>query len=613
MKTGRKSIHDFSSCFCFWCLFGVCFVLFNMLIFLENFDKILVKFLYINGGNDMKKLNSITGKVVSLVSVSMIVVVCIVMLIVIPKAKSNLSKLTEDYMVDLAKITGDEIDTIKAERGSAVALNASTLGRIVGDIAVRDISSSYTYIVSGDGTMLYHPTPEKIGQPVENDAVKQIVSQIEQGEIPEPDLIKYDFKGVKKFASYYVDSSASFIVVVTADEHEIFAGMREITIIGIVVAVCVLIFYIFITALFAIKIVKPITVLNQEIKKLSGLDFTKNPDLEKYTARGDESGEISTSVIELETKLEEFMAEVKDMADRVYAASDNMTQSVVDSIETMSQVETATNEVATGAGNQADETQKATEHVITMGNMIVDTTNDVDELRSTSKEMNSAGDDAVQILTQLSAINDKTRESVELVSKQTTVTNDCVTDIRAAVEMITEIASETNLLSLNASIEAARAGEAGRGFAVVAAEIQKLAEQSNTSAKQIEEIITKITQESEKSVAIMGEIKGIIEQQNQDVLATQESFKKVKTGIASSLQGIQSITDRTEQLDAARVQVVDIVSDLSAIAEENAASTEETLACATEANAIIRKIGKEAQNVNSIAIDLKKNIDTIKI
>ena len=149
----------------------------------------------------MKKLNSITGKVVSLVSVSMIVVVCIVMLIVIPKAKSNLFKQTEDYMVDLAKITGDEIDTIKAERGSAVALNASTLGRIVGDIAVRDISSSYTYIVSGDGTMLYHPTPEKIGQPVENDAVKQIVSQIEQGEIPEPDLIKYDFKGVKKIAS----------------------------------------------------------------------------------------------------------------------------------------------------------------------------------------------------------------------------------------------------------------------------------------------------------------------------------------------------------------------------------------------------------------------------
>lgn len=561
----------------------------------------------------MKKFNSITGKVVSLVSISLVFVVCIVMLIVIPKAKSNLSELTGDYMIDLAKITGKEIDTIKAERGGAVALNASTLGRVVRDIAVSDIPSSYTYVVSGDGTMLFHPTPEKIGQPVENAAVKQLVSQIEQGEIPEPALIKYDFNGVKKYASYYVGGSASFIVVVTADEHEIFAEMREVTIIGIAAAAGVVLFYMAFATFIAIRIVKPITVLNQEIKKMSGLDFTKNPDLEKYTARGDESGEISASVIELETRLDEFMAGVKDMADRVYAASDNMTQSVVDSIETMSQVETATNEIATGAGNQADETQKATEHIMTMGNMIVDTTNDVDELRSTSKEMNSAGDDAVQILTQLSAVNDKTRESVELISKQTTVTNDSVTDIRAAVEMITEIASETNLLSLNASIEAARAGEAGRGFAIVAAEIQKLAEQSNTSANQIEEIITKITQESEKSVAIMGEIKGIIEQQNKDVLATQESFQKVKNGIASSLDGIRHITDRTEQLDASRVQVVDIVSDLSAIAEENAASTEETLACATEANAIIRKIGKEAQNVNSIAIDLKKNIDTIKI
>lgn len=561
----------------------------------------------------MKKLTSISGKIVSLVSVSMIVVVSIVMMIIIPRAKSNISTVTENYMIDLATITGEQIENVRAEKGSNVAFNVGTLSRMVRNVAVSDISSSYTYVVSGEGTMLFHPTAEKIGQPVEIEAIKHLVSEIESGNIPEPSVIKYDYKGTKKYASYYINSTASFIVVVTADESEIFSGLNNLAAVSGGAAILVLLFYIGFTTVIALKIVKPITILNQEIKKLADLDFSRNPDLDKLSLRKDESGQISASVIALEEKLDEVMLEIKNLADQVYNASDNMTQSVVDSIETVGQVEHATNEIAAGAGNQAEETQYATENVITMGNMIVDTTNEVDVLRTNSREMNAAGDEATKILTQLSAINDKTRSAVELVSEQTNVTNECVTEIQAAVEMITEIASETNLLSLNASIEAARAGEAGRGFAVVAAEIQKLAEQSNTSAKQIADIISKITQESEKSVAVMEDIKNVIEQQNQDVLATQEAFKKVKSGIASSLQGIENITDRTIQLDAARVKVVDIVSALSAIAEENAASTEETLASATEVNSIIRKIGKDAQGVNSVAIDLKKNIDRIKL
>lgn len=561
----------------------------------------------------MKKITSITGKVVALVSVSMIVSVCIVMGIIIPKAKNNISAVTENYMIDLATIAGGQIDNVVAEKGETVAFNSGTLSRITRNFVVKDIPSSFTYVVSGEGIMLYYPEPEKIGQPVENTAVKQLASEIESGNIPEPGMIRYDYEGISKYASYYINASGKFIVVVSADESEIFKNIKEITIAGVVIAFLIILFYIVLTAFLAFKIVKPITILNQEIKKLANLDFTRNPDLDKLSLRKDESGEISTSMIELEEKLDDVMIEIKNLADQVYKASDNMTQSVVDSIETVGQVEHATNDIAAGAGSQAEETQLATENVITMGNMIVDTTKEVDVLRSNSREMNLAGDEASRILTQLSAINDKTRAAVEMVSEQTNVTNESVLEIKAAVEMITEIASETNLLSLNASIEAARAGEAGKGFAVVAAEIQKLAEQSNTSAKQIEEIIAKITLESEKSVSIMEDIKNVIEQQNKDVQATQEAFKRVKSGIASSLQGIENITDRTIQLDTARVKVVDIVSSLSAIAEENAASTQETLASATEANSIIRKIGKDAQGVNSVAIDLKKNIDLIKL
>lgn len=561
----------------------------------------------------MKKINSIAGKVISLVILSMFLAVVIVMWIVIPDVEQNVTDVTENYMVDLARLAGEELDNLKDDRGLEAVLDYELLQEILGDVALDDISSSYTYLVSQDGTMIYHPTAEKIGKQVENDAVKQLVSEIANGNRPEPSLIEYVFKDANKFAAYYISEDSDFIVVVTADESDVLNNARKIIIDAAIGALVALVICTAFAAFIALRIVRPIKVLNQGIKKLADLDFTKSPEVEKFTGLKDECGEISKSVIMLEEQLEEVMQTIKDLVDQVYDASDNMSQSALDSIETVGQVECATNEIATGATSQAEETQLATENVISMGNMIVDTTNEVEDLRNHSNNMDAAGDEALKILSQLSAINDKTRESVELVSEQTNITNECVTDIKTAVEMITEIASETNLLSLNASIEAARAGEAGRGFAVVAAEIQKLAEQSNTSAKQIAEIITKITQESEKSVEIMNEIKVVIAQQNEDVLATQEAFKKVKTGIDASMGSIENITDRTLKLDEARVKVVDVVSDLSAIAEENAASSEETLASATEANSIMRRIGDDAQNVHSVAIDLKKCIDRIKI
>ena len=314
----------------------------------------------------MKKLTSISGKIVSLVSVSMIVVVSIVMMIIIPRAKSNISTVTENYMIDLATITGEQIENVRAEKGSNVAFNVGTLSRMVRNVAVSDISSSYTYVVSGEGTMLFHPTAEKIGQPVEIEAIKHLVSEIESGNIPEPSVIKYDYKGTKKYASYYINSTASFIVVVTADESEIFSGLNNLAAVSGGAAILVLLFYIGFTTVIALKIVKPITILNQEIKKLADLDFSRNPDLDKLSLRKDESGQISASVIALEEKLDEVMLEIKNLADQVYNASDNMTQSVVDSIETVGQVEHATNEIAAGAGNQAEETQNATENVIPM-------------------------------------------------------------------------------------------------------------------------------------------------------------------------------------------------------------------------------------------------------
>lgn len=190
-----------------------------------------------------------------------------------------------------------------------------------------------------------------------------------------------------------------------------------------------------------------------------------------------------------------------------------------------------------------------------------------------ARAMRSAGENAMKILDELNKINQQTKDAISVIYEQTNTTNTSAMKIKEATDIITDIAEETNLLSLNASIEAARAGEQGRGFAVVASQIQKLAEQSNESARQIALIIDELISDSEKSVETMEEVKEVIGKQDEYVSNTESSFRDVNDGIAKSIDGIRTIAAKTKDLDGARVKVVDVVQNLTAIAEENAAST----------------------------------------
>ena len=257
--------------------------------------------------------------------------------------------------------------------------------------------------------------------------------------------------------------------------------------------------------------------------------------------------------------------------------------------------------------------QKATENVILMGNMVEETSQEVDDLIDNANDMKRSSEEAFVTLTALEKINDQAREAIEVIYEQTNTTNESAMKIREATSLITSIAEETNLLSLNASIEAARAGEQGRGFAVVAGQIQKLAEQSNDSARQIENIIDSLITDSEKSVATMEEVKKIINSQNESVGRTNDIFVQVQTGITGSMDGINRIADKTKKLDAARVNVVDVVQNLTAIAEENAASTEETSASVTEVSSIVYNISENATQLKDVATRLENNMNIFKI
>ena len=227
--------------------------------------------------------------------------------------------------------------------------------------------------------------------------------------------------------------------------------------------------------------------------------------------------------------------------------------------------------------------------------------------------MHTLGREAFETLHDLQEINGQATESIQIIYQQTNLTNESVQKIREATSLITSIAAETNLLSLNASIEAARAGEQGRGFAVVAAQIQQLAEQSNASARQIEEIISYLINDSDKAVKTMDVVKDIMDRQNNNVIQMDQRFQKVITGIEDSLEAMDRIAEKTKKLDEARINVVDTVQNLTAIAQENAASTEETFASMIEISSIIADISTEADELKQIASEIDTSMEIFEL
>ena len=334
---------------------------------------------------------------------------------------------------------------------------------------------------------------------------------------------------------------------------------------------------------------------------------------ERLVKRHDEIGQIGRSIQTLQDKLLNIVTEIKGQCAVMEESANLLKTRTGETVENMGQVEKAIGDVAAGAGNQAEETQRATENVVTMGNMITENLQDSEALTANATNMQSAGKAAMATFRTLNETNKKTMESIQTIYEQTNTTNASAQKIQEATNLITAIAEETNLLALNASIEAARAGEHGRGFAVVASQIQKLAEQCNASAGQITEIVDSLLADSAEAVETMQAVKEVVQTQDQDMQETNVKLSEVLKGIEDSFAMVNKVTDQTEQMDEARANVIDIVQSLSAISQENAASSEETLASITVVNDVVQEISKQSAELKAVADEINKKLEEFRL
>lgn len=559
-------------------------------------------------------IHSIRTKLCLLVALAILITGILMILTYSPNVKEEVASITQNYLYDLSVSYGmvveDEIENI----GIDEALTSKELERHLSGVGLEGVESSYVYVVSPDGTMLYHPTAEKIGQPVENEVIKGVTSDLQAGKKVENKVVSYEFKGAVKYAAYYVNDNADFILIVTTDEDEIFEPVDNINFRGrIGLLISFVICFIIAIAFITVMIINPIFKIEALTERVAGMDFSQSEEQAQLNSRKDEIGLMSRALTSLREQLANVVMAIRENSNALIASAEALNSGATDTNTTMEQVENAVNDIANGATNQAEETQEATENVILIGDMVKDTSKTVEELMVSANEMKRANENAQQIISALRDINRQSGEYIDVIAKQTEVTNESALKIGEATKLITDIANETNLLSLNASIEAARAGEQGRGFAVVASEIQKLAEQSTESARKIEEIINMLLIDSEKAVRTMGQVKEIIGQQTQHIIRTDKAFVQIQEGVSASINGMQVISDKTQKLDKARVNVVDVVNNLTAIAEENAAATEETSASVVEVASIVTDIAEKAQGLNSIAEELEEKINIFQL
>jgi len=473
------------------------------------------------------------------------------------------------------------------------------------DVSSLQLDSAYTYVVDKDSVMIFHPDESKIGNPVENSVVKGLIAEMQAGNHPESKCVSYEYKGATKYAAYFVGLNESYIAVLTADESDVSKMINTLILISIIVAAILIAIFTFLALSIAKLIALPLKQIAGFTQKVADGKLNAKLNAKSHIL---EIKQIIDAAKALRQSLFDITGGINGGMTNLDGDMNTITTSVGSCTEAIGGVTTAIDGIARGAMEMAESIQNTATNMAQVGD-------EVENIKALAENAKTNADDVIKIsgvaktnLENLLNANNTTVAISADVVEGISDTGRAISEISEAANVITEIASQTNLLSLNASIEAARAGEAGRGFAVVAQEIQKLAEQSNTSASEIQVIIANIVEKSNNNTALVEKIQASINNEGKVLKDVRESFNDVTDCIDVTSEAITAIHDRAINLDRAKDSVLDEISTLSSISEENAASCEETTASIQSVNATMESISSDTKNTLDISNKLKGDI-----
>lgn len=329
-------------------------------------------------------------------------------------------------------------------------------------------------------------------------------------------------------------------------------------------------------------------------------------DVDEYTG-------IANILYRAINKLRDLITNINTSSQSSLNISSELSRNSQNLSRTTTEIANVISNVTEGAQNQADETQKVAESIQNMGKDIEIIVDNGDKLSEAAQNMSAAQNKVVDTMSVLHSTNQTIMNDVTEVNNQIEITNNSIKSIYSALSIIQDIAEQTNLLSLNASIEAARAGEAGKGFAVVASEIKQLADQSSTNSSEIECSLQALIENYKLIIDKMENTTANIGEQNDKLRETESDFETLNSGIAETTTQIKEINDIVSDINNQREVINEAVLNLSAISEENAASSQEVMASVEELNSIVSIVDDKASELEKMNKELNELVAVFRI